>query len=78
MLLKRGLEIGSANMIKLGLPTVPECPGQSRNCRLASRAPGRATSVPQFTDNQGCRSLLCGGNNLQFYPNFALFSTLGG
>ena len=28
---------------------------------------------------QGCRSLLSiGGNNLQFYPNFALFSTLGG
>ena len=28
---------------------------------------------------QGCRSLLnIGGNNLQFYPNFALFSTLGG
>ena len=29
--------------------------------------------------NQGCRSLLSiGGDNLQFYPNFALFSTLGG
>ena len=28
---------------------------------------------------QWCRSLLSiGGNNLQFYPNFALFSTLGG
>ena len=27
----------------------------------------------------GCRFLLSiGGNNLQFYPNFALFSTLGG
>ena len=32
----------------------------------------------QFYD-QGCRSLLSiGGDNLQFYPNFALFSTLGG
>ena len=29
--------------------------------------------------DQGCRSLLSiGGDNLQFYPNFALFSTLGG
>ena len=29
--------------------------------------------------SQGCRSLLIiGGDNLQFYPNFALFSTLGG
>ena len=28
---------------------------------------------------QGCKSLLSiGGDNLQFYPNFALFSTLGG
>ena len=28
---------------------------------------------------QGCRSLLSiGGDNLQFYPKFALFSTLGG
>ena len=28
---------------------------------------------------QGCNSLLSiGGDNLQFYPNFALFSTLGG
>ena len=28
---------------------------------------------------QGCRSLLSiGGDNLQFYPNFAVFSTLGG
>ena len=28
---------------------------------------------------QWCRSLLSiGGDNLQFYPNFALFSTLGG
>ena len=28
---------------------------------------------------QGCRSSLSiGGDNLQFYPNFALFSTLGG
>ena len=28
---------------------------------------------------QGCRSLLSiGGHNLQFYPNFSLFSTLGG
>ena len=28
---------------------------------------------------QGCKSLLSiGGENLQFYPNFALFSTLGG
>ena len=29
---------------------------------------------------QGCESLLSivgGGDNLQFYPNFALFSTLG-
>ena len=27
----------------------------------------------------GCRFLLSiGGNNLQFHPNFALFSTLGG
>ena len=30
-------------------------------------------------DHQWCRSLLSiGGDNLQFYPNFALFSTLGG
>ena len=29
--------------------------------------------------NQRCRSLLSiGGDNLPFYPNFALFSTLGG
>ena len=35
------------------LPTVPECPGQSRNRRLASRVPDQATSVPEFTDNQG-------------------------
>ena len=29
--------------------------------------------------NQWCPSLLSiGGDNLQFYPNFALFSTLGG
>ena len=28
---------------------------------------------------QGCKSLLSiGGDNLQFYPNFALFSRLGG
>ena len=28
---------------------------------------------------QGCKSLLSiGGDNLQFYPNFALFSTLRG
>ena len=28
---------------------------------------------------QGCKSLLSiGGDNLQFYPNFSLFSTLGG
>ena len=31
------------------------------------------------TYSQGCRSLLSiGEDNLQFYPNFALFSTLGG
>ena len=41
------------------------------------------TNIPdelqdQFYD-QGCRSLLSiEGDNLQFYPNFALFSTLGG
>ena len=38
-------------------------------------------SVPCFgcATNQGCKSLLSiGGDNLQFYPNFALFSTLGG
>ena len=29
--------------------------------------------------SQGCKSLLSiGGDNLQFYPNFARFSTLGG
>ena len=32
-----------------------------------------------MTAEQWCRSLLSiGGNNLQFYSNFALFSTLGG
>ena len=32
-----------------------------------------------YTKGQWCRSLLSiGGDNLQFYPNFALFSTLGG
>ena len=33
-----------------------------------------------FFLEQWCRSLLSigGGDNLQFYPNFALFSTLGG
>ena len=32
-----------------------------------------------FSQNPWCRSLLSiGGDNLQFYPNFALFSTLGG
>ena len=39
------------------------------------------TSLPHVmeTSNQGCRSLLSiGGDNLQFYPNFALFSALGG
>ena len=31
------------------------------------------------TGRQGCRSYLSiGRDNLQFYPNFALFSTLGG
>ena len=34
-------------------------------------------TVPYW--HQGCRSFLSiGGDNLQFYPNFALFSTLGG
>ena len=38
----------------------------------------RATA-PTYTYRQGCRSLLSiGGYSLQFYPNFALFSTLGG
>ena len=34
---------------------------------------------PTINCYQWCRSLLSvGGDNLQFYPNFALFSTLGG
>ena len=36
-------------------------------------------SLYEMTLNQGCRSLLSiVGDNLQFYSNFALFSTLGG
>ena len=45
----------------------------------------RSAFTRQFTPRriysygQGCRSLLSiGGDKLQFYPNFALFSTLGG
>ena len=35
-------------------------------------------NLKQYYD-QGCRSFLSiGGYNLQFYPNFALFWTLGG
>ena len=38
---------------------------------------GHRVKQPPYT--QWCRSLLSiGGDNLQFYPNFALFSTLGG
>ena len=40
---------------------------------------GLEPCVLDSTSDQGCRSLLSiGGYNLQFYPNFALFSTLGG
>ena len=32
-----------------------------------------------YGQEQGCKSLLIiGGDNLQFLPNFALYSTLGG
>ena len=38
---------------------------------------GRFSQHPSA--KQGCKSLLSiGGDNLQFYPNFSLFSTLGG
>ena len=37
------------------------------------------TSFKDLVCGQGCRSLLSiGGDNSQFYPNFALFSTVGG
>ena len=36
-------------------------------------------SLKSKHSNQGCKSLLSsGGDNFQFYPNFALSSTLGG
>ena len=35
----------------IGLPTVPEWPGQSRNWLLASLVPGWVTFVPEFTDS---------------------------
>ena len=41
--------------------------------------PQRLSSTIEEWCSQGCRSLLSiGWDNLQFYPNFALFSTLGG
>ena len=44
------------------------------SCGRVGKSPLRKSSW-----SQGCRSLLSiGGDNLQFYPNFALFSTLGG
>ena len=45
----------------------------------ARRFPGGSPVPPKICIcRQGCRSLLSmGGDNLQFYPNFALFSTLG-
>ena len=44
--------------------------------RIALLVLGKSFSIQCC--NQGCKSLLSiGGDNLQFYPNFALFSTLG-
>ena len=48
-----------------------------RTASLNSKFPG--SYEKKCTYGQGCRSLLSiGGDNFQFYPNFALFSTLGG
>ena len=48
--------------------------------RSRCNKPKRVTSWrAHLFGNQGCQSLLSiGGDNLQFYPNFALFLTLGG
>ena len=48
-----------------------------KTASLNSKFPG--SYKKKCTYGQGCRSLLSiGGDNFQFYPNFALFSTLGG
>ena len=59
-------------------------PGEGKRGTLppAMFLSGNNNSLKDFTRRflfvQGCRSLLSiGGDNLQFYPNFALFSTLG-
>ena len=79
------------NFRALGAP--PPDPQNSPPLRISGYAPAsnpifcsRCNTPKRVTrwrahlfGNQGCRSLLSiGGENLQFYPNFALFSTLGG
>jgi len=41
----------SCPQVKLGLPTVPEWPGESWNWRLVSRVPGWVTFVQEVTDS---------------------------